>query len=454
MIASDKEVADLASWPARVRIEALKRIVSKKQIKEILEQSGVEATRCLRLPAWFAVWFVIGLGLFGQDSYRQVFRWLTPYRKNGTPGRSTLCEARHRLGVALLRRLHESVVVLLGKPETPGAFYLGMRLMAIDGFVVDLPDTKKNDRAFGRPSTNRAPGAFPQVRVLSLCEIGSHVLWRSLIKPYHRGEIPMAHYLLRFLKKDMLLLWDRNFLSYATLQQVQSSHAHLLARIKKNLIFEPFQQLADGSYLAKFYGSTKDRRHDRNGIVVRIIDYTFDDENRPGSGEKHRLLTTLLDADMHPGETLIELYHERWEEELAIDELKTHQQERPVLRSQTPAGVVQEIYGLLIGHYVIRNLMQQAAAQIDLDPQRLSFTNTLKILRCRLPECPCSESGRRQWHRRLLEEIVEEILDPRRNRINPRVIKKKMSNWKKKRPEHRHYPQPQKEFREAIRVLN
>lgn len=454
MFASDKEVAQLASWPERVRIEALKRIVPLKKIKEILQQSRMEETRCLRLPAWFGVWFVIALGLFGRDSYRQVFRWLAPYRKGGTPCRSTLCEARRRLGVALLRRLHEAVIVLLGKPNTPGAFYQRMRLMAIDGFVVDVADSEQNERAFGRPSSGRAPGAFPQARILSLCEIGSHVLWRSLIKPYHRGEIPMAHYLLRFLEKDMLLLWDRNFLSYTRLQEVRSRRAQLLARIKKNLIFEPIRQFADGSYLAKFYRSTKDRRHNKDGILVRIIDYTFDDENRTGSGEKHRLLTTLLDADAHPAETLIELYHERWEEELAIDELKTHQRERPVLRSQTPAGVVQEIYGLLIGHYIIRTLMQQAAAKQDLDPQRLSFTNTLKILRCRLPECPRSIVGRRHWHRNLLEEIAEEILEPRRNRINPRVIKKKMSNWEKKKPQHRRYPQPQKEFRDAIRVLN
>ena len=125
-----------------------------------------------------------------------------------------------------------------------------------------------------------------------------------------------------------------------------------------------------------------------------------------------------------------------------------------MLRSQTPAGVVHELYGLLIGHDVIRSLMQQAAAETDLDPQRLSFTNTLKMLRCRLPECPRSERGRRQWHRNLLAEIAGEIIEPRRNRINPRVMKKKMSNWPKKRPEHRPYPQPRKESRQATRLLN
>ena len=176
----------------------------------------------------------------------------------------------------------------------------------------------------------------------------------------------------------MLLLWDRNFLSYQTLSEVRQRKAHLLARIKKNLIFEPIRVLDDGSYLSKIYRNSYDRKKDRNGILVRIIEYTFDDPGRPGSGEPHRLLTTLLDEKLDPAETLIVGYHERWEEELTIDELKTHQRERPVLRSQTPGGVVQELYGLLLGHYVIRVLMQEAAATQGIDPHRLSFTGDLE----------------------------------------------------------------------------
>jgi hypothetical protein len=322
--------------------------------------------------------------------------------------------------------------------------------MALDGFVVDVPDTPANARAFGRPGSGRAPGAFPQARILALCETGSHVLWRSLIKPYSCGEVTMAHYLLRFLKEDMLLLWDRNFLSYQTVSEVRRRKANLLARIKKNLVFEPIRLLDDGSYLSKMYRTSYDRQKDRNGILVRIIEYTFDDPGRAGSGEPHRLLTTLLDEKLDPAEALIVLYHERWEEELTIDELKTHQRERPVLRSQTPGGVVQELYGFLLGHYVIRVLMQEAAATQGIDPHRLSFTATLKILRCRLPECPASDRGLRRWYHNLVAEVAEEVLEERRDRINPRVIKRKMSNWKKKRPEHRNYPQPTKEFAAAI----
>ncbi len=349
-----------------------------------------------------------------------------------------------------MRHLADAVVRLLGRPETPGAFYRGMRTMALDGFTVDLPDTPRNDRAFGRPGGHRAPGAFPQVRVLALCETGSHGLRRWLIKPYHRGEVGMAHRLLRRLRPDMLLLWDRNFLSYQTVAEVRGRKAHLLARIKSNLIFTPIRVLSDGSYLAQLYRSAADRRANRAGILVRIIEYTFDDPGRPGSGQPHRLLTTLLDEALDPAETLIVLYHERWEEEVTIDELKTHQRERPVLRSQTPGGVVQELYGLLLGHYIIRVLMHEAAARRGIDPQRISFTGALKVLRCRLPECPASRRGLSRWYHNLVAEIAEEVLPERRDRINPRVIKRKMSNWQKKRSQHRHYPQPTKGFAEAI----
>ena len=433
MINLRQETDALASWPTGERLRALQRIIPRAQVEAALAQTGHDRAVCTRLPGWFMMWFIIALGLCCRDCYRQLFRWLQPFRPGAVPGRSTLCEARKRLGIAPLRVLAERVICLLGLPSTPGAFYRGMRTMALDGFVLDLADTPANERAFGRPGSGRAPGAFPQVRLLALCETGSHVLWRFLLKSLRHGEVSRAPYRLRFLQEDMLLLWDRNFLNYATLSAVLQRRAHLLARISSNRIFESIQVLPDGSYLSKLYRSSADRRRDRDGIVVRIIEYRLDDPTRPGVGERHRLLTTLLDAELDPATTLVCLYHERWEEELSIDELKTHQRERPVLRSQTPAGVVQEVYGLLLAHYLVRVLMHEAAATQDLDPRRLSFTATLKILRCRLPECPASQRGCRRWYHRLVQEIAEAVLEPRRNRVNPRVIKRKMSKWPKKK---------------------
>ena len=161
-----------------------------------------------------------------------------------------------------------------------------------------------------------------------------------------------------------------------------------------------------------------------------------------------------MDERQHPAKDLIVLYHERWEQELAYDELQTHQRERPVLHSQTPGGVVQELYGLLLGHFVIRKLMCAAAELAEVAPRELSFVNTLKILRCRLPEAPRSAKGLQRWYNDLLSEVAAEVLEPRRDRVNPRVIKRKMSNWLKKRDKHRHFPQPTTTFRKSIVMLD
>jgi len=447
------DLNDLTGLPSDERLRALERIIPMSLVQQVLQETGHDRRHCSRLPHWFMVYFILGLGLFPKDNYRQIFKNLQRFRRGRTPHRNTLGQARQGLGVAPIRRLVHQAVHLLSTPDNPDAFYRGLRLMALDGFVVDLPDSPDNARVFGKPQSGRAEGAFPQARVLGLCETGSHVMYRWMTKPCHVGEVSMAPYLLRWLEEGMLLLWDRNFLSYANLRQVLDRHAHLLARLKSNFVFKPIKVLKDGSYLSKMYPSSYHREKDRDGIEVRIIEYSLDDPNRPHHGETHRLLTTLLDAELYPAEELIVLYHERWEEELTIDELKTHQAERPVLRSQTPLGVIQEIDGLLLAHYAVRVVMFEAAAEQDLSPRRLSFTGALKILRCRLPEVPKNprdRAGRRRWWKDLVAEVGEEVLPERRDRVNPRVIKRKMSKWPKKRPHHLRPPQPTKTFAESI----
>jgi len=453
MFSIGKEAVKLAPWSTRQRLSALKRIIPQAQVKAALRRAGRGQTFCRRTGDVFMVWLMVGLGFFSTDCYRQLYRWLVPWKKNDVPGRSTLCEARHRVGVKVLVQLAAAVVQLLAQPGTVGAFYCGLRLMALDGFKVDVPDAPESDRVFGRPRNGRGQGGFPQIQVLGLVEVGTHVFWKWLVKGCHIGETCMVPPLLQHLTAGMLLLWDRGFASFALVQQVMSQRAHLLVRWKANRIVTPIRPLTDGSYLAYIYACERDRKAQRGGLLVRIIEYTLREPARGGRAQKHRLLTTLLDEKLHPARTLIELYHVRWEEELAIDELKTHAMERPVLRSQTPAGVVQEIYGLLLAHYVLRTLMFEAAQRAAVSPLRISFVGTLKILRCRLPECPQGAKGRNRWWDRLLEEMAEETIPPRRNRINPRVIKRPQSKWLKKRPCHRQTPQPTRPFRDSIEIL-
>ena len=351
-----------------------------------------------------------------------------------------------RLARAVVRPL-----AVTGRPWAERCFYQGMRLVALDGFVVNLPDTPDNAATFGRPGGPGA-GAFPQARVLGLCEAGTHVMFDWLLKPIRWGEPSICLPMLRRLPAGCLLLWDRGFRRWDLVKAVRDRCSHLLARARADMHLRILRRLGDGSYRAKLYRSRADEKADRKGIFVRVIDYTLSDPaRRPGGrAQRHRLITTLLDYQKHPATTLVELYHVRWEEELTIDETKTHQLERPTLRSQTPGGVVQEVWGLLLAHFVVRNLMVQAAAEAGVPPVRLSFTGTLKILRCRLPECPAPGPGRSAWWKQLVQEVARETIEPRRDRINPRVIRVRLSRWPRKRKRHYDYPQPTKKFRDNI----
>lgn len=457
-------------------LAAVRDIVPPEEVATALRRAGKDGTFCKRLPAAMVVWFVVGLGLLCGHAYRDVYRWLVPpppppgggkgkgKGKMGgdpVPGRPTLAEARKRLGLRAMAYLCRQVVRPLADPDTtPRGFYRGLRLMALDGFVLDVADSAANDAAFGRPGSGRGESAFPQVRVLALCEAATHVLWRWSVKRCGVGESTMVPSVLRHLRSGMLLLWDRNFFKYAHVKRVLGRGAHLLARVKTGLVFHPLQRLPDGSYLAKAYRNAADRKRDRDGILVRVIEYTLDDPTRAGHKQKHRLLTTLLDPATYPALELIELYHVRWEQELVIDELKTHQMAGlggrggAVLRSQTPAGVFQEVFGLMLAHYVVRTVMAKAAARAAVPPTRLGFTATVRILRLRLAQFPSGPAPQQHWWDALLAEVGREVLPPRRDRVNPRVTKRKMSKWPKKRAIHYDCPQPTKPFRETVAILN
>jgi|SRR5215469_81069 len=437
------------------RLTGLEKVIPPESIRQALAATGRVNGRACQLTHEVMLWVVLAMGLLTDLPIRQVFkhaRRLQPGDK--TPGRSSLCEARKRLGVEPVQELHRLVVRPLATAQTPGAFYRGFRLMGIDGVVMDVPDSEAN-AVFGRSSGGRGEGAFPQVRKVSLVELGTHVETAIAIGGWHDSEQELARRLYDQIPSDALLLRDRGFFSY---EDWKSLHLRvkLLLRVKNDLLLKPIQTLPDGSYLAKIYPSSHDREKDRHGIIVRVIKYTLDDPQRKGHGERHRLITNLLDAEQYPAMELIELYHERWEEELVFDEQKTHQDprraEKPAqLRSETPEGVKQELYALSLAHFVVRSLMFTAAETAQLDPDRLSFTGCFQVLQCRLPECPSPTSRSfTPWFEAVLTEMRQEQLPPRRNRVNARVIKRKMSKWDKKRPSHRRPPPLRKSFQQSV----
>jgi hypothetical protein len=364
-------------------VRGLFRLIPEQRLAAILSRTARSSERRRRLPADSVIWLVVAMALYAADSIPKVWRRLHPTRDEPEPTDSAFSQARRRLGVAPLRYLFLETARPMATHQTEGASYRGWRLMGLDGTALDLPDTPDNARTFGRPTTGRAEGAFPQVRLLGLCELGTHAVCGLAIKPLRHGEPSMVGQLLDHLGPGMLLIWDRGFSSYELISAVVRRGAHLLARVKSNTILRPIRRLADGSYLAKIYPSAADRRRDLRGLPVRVIEYTHDDPNRPGAGERHRLITDLTDPDDMPAHEAPPVYHERWEEELAFDEIKTHLSARAVpIRSKTPAGVVQEIYGLMLSHHVVRRVMHDAAVGAGQDPDRLSFIDSLRVLQC------------------------------------------------------------------------
>jgi hypothetical protein len=442
-------------------LAGLEQVIRPDDIRPALADTGrVDARRCV-LTYEVTLWVVLAMGLLTDLPIRQVFKHARRLRPDEpSPGRSNLCAARRRLGVAPVRRLFGRVARPLAGPDAPGACYQGLRLMGLDGTVLDVPDSPANAATFGRPGGGpRGAGAFPQVRKLSLVELGTHAEVAFVVRPCRVDERAMVAGLLHHLAPGMLLLLDRAFYSSARWRQFEARGVKLLARVDKGMVLRPIRALADGSYLAKLYEDDRDRAKDRDGVTVRVIRYTLDDPQRVGHGQEHVLITNLFEARRSPAMELTVLYHERWEHELTFDEQKTHQDLRRVtkpahLRSETPAGVVQEVYALALAHFVIRSLMAAAAASACLDPDRLSFTGCFQVLKCRLPECDGTTAARlASWYRGMLGEMSGERTEPRRNRINPRVIKRKMSKWKKKRPEHRGLPPLKKTFPQTVVML-
>lgn len=261
--------------------------------------------------------------------------------------------------------------------------------------------------------------------------------------------------LLRAVTEGMLLTWDRGFHSFDMAQRTRSRGAHFLGRVPGHIRLKPIQHFSDGSYLAYISPSEYHRRKSER-MAVRVITYSIDDPGREGYGNTHRLMTSLMDPKLHPALELACAYHERWEEEMTIDEMDTHQRmvNQP-MRSKKPVGVIQELYGLLIAHYAVRHIMHDAALEASVDPDRLSFTNALSIICDAIPEFQMVAVDQRgELYQRLLRDIARHKLPERDNRSNPRVVKRKMSKFRLKRPQHRQWPQSSKTFREAVVMLN
>jgi hypothetical protein len=387
----------VATLPAGSRITdyislgVVARFFPREKVDAILEQTGRASVRERDLPAHVVVYYVIALALYMRSSYREVLRcllegvqWLLdPASSIKVAGKSGISQARSRLGTEPVKALYETMVTPIAQAQTKGAWFRQWRLMSLDGSTLDVADTADNDHAFGRPGASRGNSAYPKIRFVALLENGTHVLWAAQVDKYATDELTLAEDVVPALQKGMLCLADRFFPSYKLWQKAAKTGADLLWRTRRNARLDVDRRLPDGSYLSRIYASSSDRRNRRNAIVVRAIDYRLDDV--PGAEPIYRLITTILDHTQAPANELAVTYHERWEIENALDELKTHLRgAQIVLRSKTAELVKQEFYGLLMAHFAIRGLMHEAALRANEDPDRLSFLHSVRVVQRRM----------------------------------------------------------------------
>lgn len=368
-------------------------------IERVIEETGRRERRSRDLPAALMARYVVALALFPSDGYDEVMRqvkladdWLVDGRGPvRIPATTAITSARDRLGVEPVKLLFARTAVPMALPDkTIGGFYRRWRVCAIDGTSVLVPDTRENAAAFGKPGNDLGAGALPQIRILGLVECGT----RGLLAAGFGGtggakaasEQALVPELLGAFTPGMLVLADRNFLGFDMVGKCAATGADLLWRAKSNHRLPVVKDLSDGAYLS--YLSQPGTRGKGRRIPVRVIEYTLDRDPDTGRAlpaskrETYRLVTTILDPTHAPADELAELYSQRWEHETLLDEIKVHQQDnRLVLRSRTPERVEQEVWGILALHRALRKLIHDAALTEGLDPDRLSFTHTVKIVR-------------------------------------------------------------------------
>jgi hypothetical protein len=451
------------TFPDALTIDLFTHMLPPTLVTQAIAMASRRQQRVRKLSHAAIIWLVVAMNLWSHLSIEHVFQKLTrglrfiwPDPTFPFPTRSALCYRRYQLGARPFVALFHQRCVPLATPATPGAFLFGYRLMAIDSTTEIVPDTPSNDAAFGRMRGSRGASAFPQVRAVYLVECGTHAVVDAGFWPCNTHERVGGHRMLRKLQPDMLLMWDRGFHSYSMFDTVQARGAHVLARLSLSVHPQICETMADGSALIKITPVNHGRPVWNGGLQLRMISYRLTDPALGDITTIHRVVTSLLDPIRYPAADLVCAYHERWEIELAIDELDTHQRvARQPLRSQQPAGVIQELYGLLLTHYLVRAVMHEAAAARSIDPDRISFVHAIRLIQDAIPESQMVAAAQvSQLYDRLLTDLCARLLPIRRLRMYPRLLKQTVTKFLRKRPEDPPLRQPTMAFRAAVAMTS
>jgi Insertion element 4 transposase N-terminal/Transposase DDE domain len=459
---SIRHLAPESSFCQELHLDVFDHIIAPTLIGDVLTDTHSWEHRERQLNMPIIVSLVIAMGLMPTLSIPHVLqkmaqglRYLWPDPDLVLPGASALSQRRQQLGVKPMRELFERVCVPQATPDMPFAFAFGLLLMAIDGTSENVADSFVNDLTFGRPHSQHGAGSFPQVRGVYLQECATHQIIDAAFGAYDHAEQALAYQLVGRMQPGMLVLLDRGFFSARFLHLLRCLRVHVIARLASNMVPRYLRQLKDGSYLAYLYPHDDSGHQRGTPMLVRIIEYTINDPGRVGHGELHRLVTTLLNPRTIPAEQVIQVYHERWELEITIDEIDTHQRLcQHTLRSQKPDGVIQELYGILLGHYGVRSLMTTSAHAQHLDSDRLSFTHAITVVTNAISDVQQTlVSQRDALIERLLRDLRQDLLPQRRLRCNPRVVKSRRAKFPARTLNHRMVPKLEKPFAEILVVL-
>lgn len=405
-------------------------------IDQALEATGTASLRKRRLPAEQVVWLVLGMALFRHRPMTEVVDKLDltlPSPSSTTVGSSAIAQARQRLGEEPMAWLFNHTADHWTFASADKHRWRGLALYGLDGSSLAMPDTPENASHFGYPSTGRAESAFPQLRLVALMALRSHLLAAVEFGPFEQSEYALASALWGELPDDSLVVVDKYFFSADLLLSLQASgnNRHWLIRAKKSAKWTVDKKLGPKDFIVTMNVSNVARS--KNPMLpktwtARAIGYTID-------GKEFWILTSLMDATSYPADELVELYAERWEIEQGYDELKTEMLDgEPTLRSKSPEAVRQEVWGLLLTYNLIRLEIERIAVEAEVEPTRISFVTSMRFIQDEWLWCAVASPGAIPKHlKRLREDIKRFILPPRRKRSYRREVKVKMSSYPRKR---------------------
>lgn len=416
------------------RFEQLQEHIDPAWIEEALQWAGTTSIRRRRLPAEQVIWLVIGMGLYRNESIERIVDMLDvalPDRRDTLVAKSAITQARKRLKEEPLAYLFAATAAEWATRSANAHRWRGLALYGIDGTTLRVADSAENREAFGGQRSHRGESGYPQVRIVAVLALRSHILSAFRFAPYSTGEITLARDVWREIPEDSLVVMDRNFLVKKDLIDLETSgNRHWLCRTKSNTKWAIVEKLGPNDYLVEW--EVKGKGLPRTW-QMRAIHY-----KRQGH-PRSTLLTSLVDAEQYPAKELVALYHERWEAELAYDEIKTHLlQRQETIRSRTLEGVHQELWGIAIAYNLVRREMERVAAKAEVAPTRISFVTALMLFkdeigRLRGPRLAFGTiPGRLMDLERNLKRLI--LPERRRNRAFPRAVKVKMSNYSRKRP--------------------